>query len=460
MGAKEPCPEGLVRDLESKQCRERKKPGRKPSRPPCLDNQTRDAITKECREKKKPGRKSAEPITKPISEVLIVSQKRPKSTPCKRVMTLTQKGATCWFNSLMMGIFFSQGMRGVLMKAMKNWIAAPEQPQLKSVYETLKDIILQKFLHKDGKWAEKPFDKLGRNAIAFALITPEHILTMLNMVNPHVFFNRGIAQEQDGGHGHAYILALLHLLHVNNYALIDERTTRNVIEYNMSRMYGLSYQQIGDKLFSFYDPDLYSMTTLASNPDILVIKRDEVDKWANNPTIKLKKNQLVKHDNTTYVFNKKQYIVDSLYLTNFNVDSCNSYHAIAGVTCSNKRFMYNGWARDTVDSAIKQQQKGVIACPLMELDWAEDLDFCIDMSNCSMRNLKIQNVKNVLCFNSAKGNRFIIAVRKDIYEAGFDYNRSLSAPAAALKNVCPGKKVAYNPASQTCEDISTSKYPH
>jgi hypothetical protein len=173
----------------------------------------------------------------------------------------------------------------------------------------------------------------------------------------------------------------------------------------------------------------------------------------------LEKDQLIQQDDTTYVFNNRQYIIDSLYLTNFNDDSCKAIHAIAGVTCNNKRFMYNGWARDTVDAAIKQQQKSDIACPLMELDWAEDLDFCIDTSKCSMRNMKIQNVKNTVCFNSAKGNRFIIAVRKDIYEAGFDYNRFLSAPAAALKKVCPGKKVAYNPATKSCEDISASEYP-
>jgi hypothetical protein len=368
----------------------------------------------------------------------------------------------------MMGMFYSQGMRGVLMTAMNNWKALPEQPELKTVYDTFKDIILQKFLHKVGKWAEKPFDKLGRNAMAFALISPEQILTMLYMANPHVFFNRGIAQKQDGGHGHAYIIALLQLLHVNNYAIIDERTLPprwwrpyNVIEYNKSRLYGLRYYQKGvkDTLVSYYDPESYSKAKMASNPDILLIKRDEVDLWPEEKTIKLINNQLVKHDNTTYVFNKRQYIVDSLYLTNFNDDSCKSYHAIAGVTCSNKRFMYNGWARDTVDAAIKQQQKSVIACPLMELDWAEDLDFCIDMNNCSIRNQEIQNIRKVVCFNSAKGNRFIIAVRKDIYEAGFDYNRSLSAPAAALNNVCPGKKVAYNPASETCEDISASEYP-
>ena len=489
MVSKEPCPEGMVRDRESKECREKKKPGRKPSRPPCPDNQIRNAVTKECREKKKPGRKSVEPqpeplpaplpkpqskpLSKPLSPlpelpVVILDRKRQKSTPCDRVMTMTQQGGTCWFNALMMGIFYSQGMRGVVMKAMKNWIALPEQTELKRVYDTFKDIILKKFLHKDSKWAEKPFDKLGTNAKAFALFSPEQIMTILHRANPTAFFNKGILQKQIGGHGHAYIISLLQLLHVKNYAIIDERTL-NVIEYHKSRLYGLRYyHEEAEETFAtnLYNPKFYFDGQMASNPDILLIKRSVIDEhgtenafWAKHKTIKLEKDQLIQQDDTTYVFNNIQYIVDSLYLTNFNDDSCKASHAIAGVTCNNKRFMYNGWARDTVDAAIKQQQKSEIACPLMELDWAEDLDFCIDMSNCSMRNLKIQNVKNVLCFNSAKGNRFIIAVRKDIYEAGFDYNRSLSAAAAALKNVCPGQKVAYNPATKSCEDISASVYP-
>lgn len=460
MVSKEPCPEGLVRDRESQECREKKKPGRKPSRPPCLENQTRDAITKECREKKRPGRKSAVPVSEPQPEQL-PDRKRPKSTPCERVMTVTQKGGTCWFNSLMMGLFYSQGMRGVLMTAMKNWKALPEQPELKTVYDTFRDIILQKFLHRNSRWAEKPFEKLGKDAKAFALISPEQILTILHLANPPVFYNRGTTQKQDGGYGHAYIIALLQLLQVKNYAIIDERATpKNTIEYHKSRLYGLRYHQVGvkDKLVSYYDSTSYSKARMALNPDILLIKRDEVDFWSKEKTTKLIKDQLVKNDGTTYVFNKRHYIVDSLYLTNFNDDSCRSNHAIAGVTCSNKRFMYNGWAKNTIDPAILQQkqQKGVLACPLMELDWAEDLDFCIDMDTCSTRDQTLENIRKVVCFNSAKGNRFIIAVRKDMYEAGFEYNRSLSAPATALKNVCRGKKVAYNPATETCEDISTS----
>lgn len=53
---KTPCPEGMTRNAATKECREKKKPGRA-AREPCPEGTVRNAATKECREKKKPGRR-------------------------------------------------------------------------------------------------------------------------------------------------------------------------------------------------------------------------------------------------------------------------------------------------------------------------------------------------------------------------------------------------------------------
>lgn len=51
-----PCPEGMTRNAATKECREKKKPGRA-AKQPCPEGMTRNAATKECREKKPSGRR-------------------------------------------------------------------------------------------------------------------------------------------------------------------------------------------------------------------------------------------------------------------------------------------------------------------------------------------------------------------------------------------------------------------
>jgi len=449
----QPCPDGFVRDKVTKECRESKRPRKKL---PCPDGMVRNTQTKECRERKKPGPQKTTIMALNTTDL----QQIPSTTPCHRVMTLTQVTGTCWFNALMMGIFYSQGMRAVVLNAMPKWKTKVRETRLKVVYDSFRDIVLTKFLYKTGNWSKKAIRDLEANAKAFQFIFPDHILSMLNKLDQQEFYNQGMGQPQRGGMGHAYIQALFKLLHVTNYTMVDEYKLvgTHLKMYHKSRLYGLTFDKHPEthRTRSTFDPARYLRGRPKPKPDLLLIRRG----YQEQPDFQTQPLAYPMHkvSDTIYIYNGKNYIIDSMYLANFNYDVCQKSHAIAGITCSNKRYLYNGWTRDTMNSGIIGRQENKVACPLMDIDWALDMDMCINRKVCDMDSTEGQS-PSTMCFNPHKGSRFLIAVREDLYQQGFEYNRALSAPASALNKVCPDRTKSYNPASKKrCEDISLSVY--
>jgi hypothetical protein len=422
-----------MRDPTTKECRDKKPPGRK-AREPCPEGQMRDPTTKECRDKKRAAKvkKTPEP-----------------QVPCGRVMTLKQHTGTCWFNALIMGLFYSQGMRAVLMEKMAQW-EAPTGSALNRLYATVKDIILRKFLYKRDDWSENHVDMLELDAKSFAAIKPEHILSMLNKVDKQAFINRGISQNQKGGWGHGYLFNLMQLLHVTRAAYVD-LLEENDAAYKSS-LYGSVFStKYGPNPIFALDYTLYNKAVMDPNPDVLVIRIKE-KKYLAQRQVPVPYDMKTK-DKQTYVYNNNEYVVDSLYLHNFNEDTCKHGHAIAGITCGNNRYMYNGWARDTQDSGVSDF-KHPYPCHLVPFDWTDGHDFCINTSVC--RLLKISKVMSTRhCFHPQKGNRYVIAVKREILERGFRYDAELASKRSQL---CKRKTVAYNPATKACQDISLSYY--
>jgi hypothetical protein len=366
-------------------------------------------------------------------------------------MTLKQHTATCWFNALLMGMFYSQGMRAVLMEKMALW-EAPAGSALNRFYATVKDMILRKFLYKRDDWSDNHVDMLEVDAQSFAAIKPEHILSMLNKVDRTAFINRGVSQKQNGGWGHGYLFNLMQLLSVTSAAYVD------IVEEDgtayKSSLYG-SVFSTKDRRNPYFaiDYSMYKKAIMEPHPDVLVVRIKEKKNLVKRQV--LVPYAVIPKDNQTYFYNDNEYVVDSLYLHNFNEDSCKHAHAIAGITCGNARYMYNGWARGTQDNSMgTSDSTHPYPCHLIPFDWAEGYDFCINTDLCWMP--KITKVSNALmCFHPQKGNRYIIAVKREILERGFKYDAELASKRTQLGR---RKTLAYNPATKASEDISASYY--
>ena len=130
----------------------------------------------------------------------------------------------------------------------------------------------------------------------------------------------------------------------------------------------------------------------------------------NNGTTK---NELTSmRENITY--HGSEYKLDSVILSNYNIRKDHG-HAIAGITCKNEKYIYNGWTRRSMDPMMAR--RGItrkIPCELMPYNWniQTDNNFCLNTKKCIPDIIKFYD-DDKLCFNFGAGNRILIYVRKD-----------------------------------------------
>jgi hypothetical protein len=120
-------------------------------------------------------------------------------------------------------------------------------------------------------------------------------------------------------------------------------------------------------------------------------------------------------------YNGKVYILDSVILRNSN--DINGKHAIAGITCEGHKYIYNGWVRTAIDTAIPKDFKQRTPCELMPYDWniKTGANFCLNNATCIpeiwrkdlTEDMKMKLMKTDLCFNFNEGSRTLIYVRQD-----------------------------------------------
>jgi len=332
------------------------------------------------------------------------------SDTCKRLVYWGQFGPTCWFNTLLMVVFYSQLSRERVMQASKNW-----NKKLK-IYKIFNHILKYKFVksknpEKDHKFFEK--------------IKAENILKMLHNYNPKFIFNPSKYKNR-GFSSDFYIKRFYKMLGVSSLFLIrfDSETvgynTKNNIDYKTfdlgtKKGKGIFFQTINKTA-------TYVQNKLKLVPDVLFIEckidaEGSEDVYRKTLPHYVFKNKELASMNDTIVFNNTVYKLDSVLLNNWNQPLIDKGHAIAGITCNNERYVYNGWTRYTTDRTMVGNTTGLsIPCELMKYPWdvKRHQDFCINLQQCKLDNTGIK--KNDMCFSFNKGKRTLIYVKKPVYD--------------------------------------------
>jgi hypothetical protein len=114
------------------------------------------------------------------------------------------------------------------------------------------------------------------------------------------------------------------------------------------------------------------------------------------------------------------YVQDSIIISNHNTTESGG-HAIAGITCGNKRYVYNGWTSLSTDPALQgKKMHNTTPCDLFPMDWLEEQDdFCISEARCDLPKV-LDGQPIDLCFNFKKGFIFHLLYRKDIYDRAIE----------------------------------------
>ena len=350
---------------------------------------------------------------------------------CNRVFRLPQKFGTCWMNSLLMSLFYSQGMRNILLSNMDIWeTLLRKQPQssdvfrnLNRLYGLIKDILINKFI-------EVP-DRVVTD-VAMNLMVPSTFIELLHKLDPKKFFYN---DPHGGGWGFMYLRNLLGFLGVENVAFLDiYKPYENPMMYrarvSSDHMRHYSTTETPSRSSQFIEHESVNMSTMKriyadyTNPknnfEMLVLYQHHG--FGDVPYEQRDKFVLTEfYLDKEIRFNGQIYVIDAVNLHNFNRDTCSKYHAIAGITCNNKRLIYNGWLSHTKDTAMGTSGPASfipninVPCPLFNYDWLQNGSFCLKPRDCRLHFVGQTELNTELCFNLVKHHAIYFAVRKDIY---------------------------------------------
>ena len=329
---------------------------------------------------------------------------------CDNVISLKQYGPTCWFNSILMALLYSDESRKLLLKKSKKWNKKIE------VLNTIKYILENKYLRTDKYYKDYEF---------FDKIRPEYILKQLYNYNKKKF-TIDPDVNKSGFRSALYIRKIYKLLGVKILYLDLDLKTKNIF-YSMYNNVEIDNNfNENNKIRIFYNIKSHStLLKYLKNPDIIIINpiynfdNTKYPIWykiSNNQSYSKYKDIMNFANLTNNVTNKnKIFVQDSVLLGNYNTDDKGG-HSIVGITCKGNKYVYNGWTRSTIDPNMKidlnSNDKNIkIPCELMKFDWEvnKNKEFCLNNNKCV---LDIMNVED-LCFSFNKGVREIIYVKKN-----------------------------------------------
>ena len=401
---------------------------------------------------------------------------------CDNVISLKQYGPTCWFNSILMALLYSDNSRKLLLKKSKTW------NKKILLFNTINHILQNKFLRTD---------KVNDDYKYFDLVRPEYLLDKLYEYNKKKFaFD--LKKHNSGYKSELYIRKVYKLLGVNVLYLdivgddIYYSLFNNVKDIVIQKGYGIRYN------FKFVKEE--TIKEKFENPDVIIINhydknKKKISKYPKYYKIDRNKKlykRAIKLKDEIILDNGVKYIQDSILLNNWNkgIDNVRG-HSIAGITCKGDKYVYNGWTRTTIDPNIKDDvndkdvweevlnkdkkifyynkklglskwevpvgariiklsDKISIPCELMKYDWNINNynDFCLNPKKCTLDKIRPKD----LCFSFGKGRRCIIYVAKNI-KIDKDITKSIKKTSKKVK-VCPEGKVI-NPLTNRCIKLKT-----
>jgi len=399
---------------------------------------------------------------------------------CSNVITLKQYGSTCWFNSILMALLYSDNSRKLLLKKSNIW----DDKIL--IFKTIKHILKKKFLRTNN---------IFKDYLYFDKIRPEYILYKLYKYNKKKFnFN---PKKYNAYLSSLYIRKVYKLLGVKVLYL-------DLYENNLYySLYNNTLPSIGTDNYIIIKFKFVSKEKIMEkfdNPDVIIVNIGSIAYSVNEYPYYYKVSDssnfldIIKLNDSVKI-NNTEYVQDSVILANWNRNK-EIGHSIVGIKCKGDRYVYNGWTRSTIDYHINDlkiveddvQNENLwiikiinkkiayvntknnnivssylpkdgkiignnieIPCELMKYDWniKKNNNFCLNLSKCGLdlhSNKSIQNIQNEnLCFSFNKGKRHVIYINK---------NSSNLDNIKENNTKCPKDKVK-NPATERCIKIKT-----
>ena len=397
------------------------------------------------------------------------------SDKCEKVITISQFQSTCWFNSILMVTLYSHRMRQLLLNKIKKMDDSKKDNPLIQVFI---DVIESKYFEQENINPSELVSKLQ--------LKPEEILHALNMINPLEFYleiqddvtYENVKFLSKGFFPEFYVNRFLSFFDIDykkiilidyypeqkkfyisdsyiNETLTDEYKQayssipeqKNESDFKTEEEYQFFKNQYNLESKKFYTRissqlDFLYKTLYENykngNFDILIIRYPEKETRNLLQNFKYELDYFKIQD--TVQINNNTFILDSMFFTNYNIYTCEAGHSIAGITCNNKRYIYNGWTSHTNDPAMLSADNSLysnIPCALIPYDWFnpnDKLSFCLNPKECKLDFFSLRKGKKKhkedLCFNFNLGQNMHVFINKKSYNPTFIVSSELNTPTS------------------------------
>jgi len=363
---------------------------------------------------------------------------------CLNLSVIPQFAGTCWFNAILMVALYSEGVRQVLLKDVETWNKS-------SQFLMILKSILVKYYNKPEK-TQQFFNKIRPEIILFKLMKEANISFIINSFKEDIkkddIYSLGWYSDIIINLFYSIDINAIDITYINGKYLLN--LNRHLLYYHKSDLYKTnSYYYVSNYLSNQNKKNKKyiideNKNNLEKIPDIIFLKHYKLNNNINDTINDLSKNlNFDLLDTKNYKFNVKglktynniielnghKYKLDACLLRNYNGNY--GAHAIAGITCNNKRYVYNGWNTQSIDPGLKNTTNLKLSpCSLMKYHWdlKKNESFCLNPKTCKLDFLTDMEKKD-LCFSFAKGERVLVYVRIDDKLKNYK-NSKLSIPSS------------------------------
>lgn len=328
---------------------------------------------------------------------------------CIKLSVIPQFSGSCWFNAILMISLYSQLTRRVLIKVAKHW------DKTNSFFQILKSILIK--YYREPEKAQEFYNKIRPEIILYKLIKYSNNKKLANFLKKQIKKN-----YVNLGYYETYITSFFDYLQINCLEIVYTSNNKYILNFHNEISNVISSS--GEYQIELNPPtktnnEVYEKTkkSLDKIPDIIVVIHKDLNKsktriyehfakyknfdsyYADKYNCKIK--GIENYEDFIYL-NGHKYKLDAILLTNYNEMALS--HVIAGITCDNERYIYNGWQKITKDPAMYQfggSLNDQQPCALMKYNWdlRKDDTFCLNANTCK---LDFITDRSQLCFSVGK----------------------------------------------------------
>lgn len=320
---------------------------------------------------------------------------------CNNIITIPQFTGTCWFNAVLMILFYSENMKKLVEHKTKYFKVEGKNKKANGL--RFFHAFVRKLLSMSSNL------KMKDNVMFFFTnYSPEHVLLMLHNFDPGLFsFD---VQKQCGFHALIYLEKLFILLDISYKIIVEDDEEKTF--YNTAKRINTKEEKEekeGNEEESF---------------DIILVMSKQYMYGLNyllhrQITNEIDKSTIIISDKEKIALGKNDYIIESAILKN---GQGKNKHEIAGLTCQNNRYLYNGWLLRELEQRYMLffKKRNKYPCELFKYDWVNDKSrFCIDSTKCFFDKQKKGRI-NDICFNLGNDVSVRIFINAKIISDNFD----------------------------------------